>query len=180
VAAPSTAVRTSRVGSATADLPSAKVNAFEARWSAGLCCGGGPLAQLAEQWTFNPLVEGSSPSRPTSRDREDSGYLRFRVLVGLSRPGHSHFWRYGGARPAPRSTAVFRARCLRRTVMLSPVEGNGCGTVIRYGQAVLLAPRALRHPRVCRRRMPRAMWIVDPVTGISALLHGEIRSPCLR
>lgn len=25
----------------------------------------GPLAQLAEQWTFNPLVVGSSPARPT-------------------------------------------------------------------------------------------------------------------
>ena len=25
----------------------------------------GPLAQLVEQWTLNPLVEGSSPSRPT-------------------------------------------------------------------------------------------------------------------
>ena len=25
----------------------------------------GPLAQLVEQWTFNPLVEGSNPSRPT-------------------------------------------------------------------------------------------------------------------
>ncbi len=25
----------------------------------------GPLAQLAEQWTFNPLVVGSSPTRPT-------------------------------------------------------------------------------------------------------------------
>ena len=25
----------------------------------------GPLAQLVEQWTLNPLVEGSNPSRPT-------------------------------------------------------------------------------------------------------------------
>ena len=25
----------------------------------------GPLAQLVEHWTFNPLVDGSSPSRPT-------------------------------------------------------------------------------------------------------------------
>jgi hypothetical protein len=25
----------------------------------------GPLAQSVEQWTFNPLVEGSNPSRPT-------------------------------------------------------------------------------------------------------------------
>ncbi len=27
----------------------------------------GPLAQLAEQWTFNPLVVGSSPTRSTTR-----------------------------------------------------------------------------------------------------------------
>ena len=27
----------------------------------------GPLAQLAEQWTFNPLVVGSSPTGPTCR-----------------------------------------------------------------------------------------------------------------
>ena len=26
----------------------------------------GPLAQLVEQWTFNPFVEGSNPSRPTT------------------------------------------------------------------------------------------------------------------
>ncbi len=25
----------------------------------------GPLAQLVEQWTFNPLVVGSNPTRPT-------------------------------------------------------------------------------------------------------------------
>src|SRR6185503_11491232 len=29
----------------------------------------GPLAQLAEQRTFNPRVVGSSPTRPTSRHR---------------------------------------------------------------------------------------------------------------
>jgi hypothetical protein len=26
----------------------------------------GPLAQLVEQWTLNPLAEGSSPSWPTN------------------------------------------------------------------------------------------------------------------
>ena len=25
----------------------------------------GPVAQRQEQWAFNPLVEGSNPSRPT-------------------------------------------------------------------------------------------------------------------
>ncbi len=25
----------------------------------------GPLAQLVEQWTFNPFVRGSNPRRPT-------------------------------------------------------------------------------------------------------------------
>jgi hypothetical protein len=29
----------------------------------------GPLAQLVEQWTFNPLVTGSNPVRPTTRLR---------------------------------------------------------------------------------------------------------------
>jgi hypothetical protein len=27
----------------------------------------GPLAQLVEQWTFNPLVVGSNPTRPTNK-----------------------------------------------------------------------------------------------------------------
>ena len=27
----------------------------------------GPLAQLVEQWTFNPLVVGSNPTWPTKR-----------------------------------------------------------------------------------------------------------------
>ncbi len=36
----------------------------------------GPLAQLVEQWTLNPLAEGSSPSWPTPRTRRDSaGFL---------------------------------------------------------------------------------------------------------
>ena len=36
----------------------------------------GPLAQSVEQWTFNPLVEGSSPSRPTtSGPAYDAGFL---------------------------------------------------------------------------------------------------------
>ncbi len=30
---------------------------------------GGLLAQVVEQWTFNPLVEGSSPSQPTRAQR---------------------------------------------------------------------------------------------------------------
>ena len=36
-------------------------------------CDFGPLAQLVEQWTLNPLVEGSNPSRPTIKSR---GYLK--------------------------------------------------------------------------------------------------------
>ena len=31
----------------------------------GSCLCTGPLAQLAEQWTFNPWVVGSSPTGPT-------------------------------------------------------------------------------------------------------------------
>ena len=29
----------------------------------------GPLAQLVEHWTFNPLVAGSTPARPTNPHR---------------------------------------------------------------------------------------------------------------
>jgi hypothetical protein len=41
------------------------------------------VAQLAEQWTFNPLVLGSSPSGVTSRRGE-------LLLVFLRRVGDSH------------------------------------------------------------------------------------------
>ncbi len=33
--------------------------------AAGPRIGGGPVAQLVEQWTFNPLVVGSNPPGPT-------------------------------------------------------------------------------------------------------------------
>jgi 2'-5' RNA ligase len=38
------------------------------RWVPGIIAPhfSGPLAQLVEQWTFNPLVVGSSPTRPTN------------------------------------------------------------------------------------------------------------------
>ena|GEM_PF-5976152 len=29
----------------------------------------GPLAQLVEQWTLNPLVVGSNPTRPTNKNK---------------------------------------------------------------------------------------------------------------
>ena len=32
----------------------------------------GSVAQLVEHWTFNPLVEGSNPSRPTNAQRQAS------------------------------------------------------------------------------------------------------------
>ncbi len=35
---------------------------------------GGPVAQLAEQGTFNPKVAGSNPARPIEKDLE-TGYL---------------------------------------------------------------------------------------------------------
>lgn len=46
--------------------PASCGNAFERGAPGRLCFSGGPLAQLAEQWTFNPLVVGSSPTRPTA------------------------------------------------------------------------------------------------------------------
>ena len=33
---------------------------------AAVVAASGPLAQLAEQWTLNPLVVGSIPTRPTT------------------------------------------------------------------------------------------------------------------
>ncbi len=33
-------------------------------------CKSGPLAQLVEHWTFNPLVAGSIPARPTNSDKD--------------------------------------------------------------------------------------------------------------
>ena len=36
----------------------------------------GPLAQLVEHWTFNPLVAGSSPARPTTPDSGVRHHLR--------------------------------------------------------------------------------------------------------
>ena len=47
----------------------------------------GPLAQLVEQWTLNPLVLGSNPRRPTKQDKG----LR-ETVTPFSLP-----WRTGGA-----------------------------------------------------------------------------------
>lgn len=49
----------------------------------------GPLAQLAEQWTFNPLVVGSSPTGPTGlRGRETASDLRRSALTSFGWSGH--------------------------------------------------------------------------------------------
>ena len=45
----------------------------------------GSLAQLVEQRTFNPLVAGSNPARPTTNYQEAHEF-RF---VGFLRSGHS-------------------------------------------------------------------------------------------
>src|SRR5688500_5252087 len=39
----------------------------------------GPLAQLVEQGTLNPKVEGSNPSRPTALARKNTGRARVRA-----------------------------------------------------------------------------------------------------
>ncbi len=45
----------------------------------------GPLAQLVEQWTFNPLVAGSRPARPTrDNQRYQSPTQRYKVLKNQS------------------------------------------------------------------------------------------------
>ncbi len=36
---------------------------------------GGPLAQLVEQLTLNQRVSGSSPERPTTKTKENDGFL---------------------------------------------------------------------------------------------------------
>ena len=43
----------------------------------------GPLAQLVEQGTLNPKVEGSNPSRPTFRTLWRCGFRRARLRVSL-------------------------------------------------------------------------------------------------
>lgn len=45
----------------------------------------GPLAQLVEHWTFNPLVAGSSPAGPTVGQR-------FRVAARLHLYGRAHLY----------------------------------------------------------------------------------------
>jgi hypothetical protein len=51
----------------------------------------GPLAQLVEHWTFNPLVDGSSPSRPTTSNKTLLPSLRcfvpFRAVLSRSATG---------------------------------------------------------------------------------------------
>jgi hypothetical protein len=55
----------------------------------------GPLAQLVEQWTFNPLVAGSNPARPTKHFSNipyiiPTPYLReigIRGTLGSGKPG---------------------------------------------------------------------------------------------
>ena len=37
----------------------------------------GPLAQLVEQWTFNPSVAGSSPARPTKKSVNNTPELKY-------------------------------------------------------------------------------------------------------
>src|SRR4030067_3843188 len=44
-----------------------------------VCHQNGSLAQLVEQWTLNPLVVGSNPTRPTSKIKacSDAGFFIF-------------------------------------------------------------------------------------------------------
>ena len=67
----------------------------------------GPLAQLVEHRTFNPLVQGSSPWRPTSAPVSPP---RLRDLTGLARLGRMA----PHARPAPPESHVRAIACCPR------------------------------------------------------------------
>ncbi len=64
----------------------------------------GSVAQLVEHWTFNPLVEGSSPSRPTIQSRKVRG-LRLAVC-GQRQIKASNPLAPGGADPFPPSLVL--------------------------------------------------------------------------
>lgn len=49
----------------------------------------GPLAQLAEQWTFNPLVVGSSPTRSTRQRAEGNSPPACRSASGPASAGRT-------------------------------------------------------------------------------------------
>src|SRR6266540_670232 len=76
--------------------------------------GGGPVAQLVEQGTFNPKVAGSSPARPTSKKLQTWSRLLSRLRVAGECPNrvpkmgrsHSHSneprrWRFTLALRSP-------------------------------------------------------------------------------
>ncbi len=101
----------------------------------------GPLAQLAEQWTFNPLVVGSSPTRST----------RIRPRSGTSGLGRSAFvaalkgacagvpwgrWRPAGKARAPVAALVLAAG------PLSAVAGVGGAASPPASGAAACPPRA--------------------------------------
>jgi hypothetical protein len=82
----------------------------------------GPLAQLAEQWTLNPLVVGSIPTRPTSFPVLASSRLyRFPVFPGVSgRPGLRRI-------RARRYNAPDSAQCLNNAKVAELVDALALG-----------------------------------------------------
>ena len=69
----------------------------------------GPLAQSVEQWTFNPLVAGSSPARPTNAKSVGQNYY--------SRP----LLKYQPCQLWPAGTILPRAHLQNYAEMLSTV-----------------------------------------------------------
>jgi hypothetical protein len=72
------------------------------RWANGLAerSNVGSLAQLVEQRTFNPLVAGSNPARPTKRFKdlgETLGLFSFLVLQSKSSQPKPRFLEFIGA-----------------------------------------------------------------------------------
>jgi hypothetical protein len=54
----------------------------------------GSLAQLVEQRTFNPLVAGSNPARPTKEFSEKANLRVGFFVLGSRKPTHAGAWAF--------------------------------------------------------------------------------------
>lgn len=100
--------------------------------------GSGPVAQLEEQWTFNPLVQGSNPCGPTTKPNPRQG-----------RDRECPHW-VAGELPAEPKDALLSPVAMShvKTVVLEPIvplRRRPVGdTDRRSGHAVLIASVAFR------------------------------------
>ncbi len=114
---------------------------------AGYAARCGPLAQLAEQWTFNPLVVGSSPTRPTAKPQ-----VREHLTWGLSRPrgnSASRLPRCGAGEPTGAEPVAWRDR-RRMFGRGMPAYGNlgpACRASVERAQACRLMAQGVQQPQ---------------------------------